>query len=60
MAGSQFVQSHPLLPLQTDKLALIFACGAAFGRSLCRRKLRPASYANIGWQKLAPAKTFRQ
>src|SRR5665213_1144843 len=60
MAGSQFVQSHPLLSLQTDKLALIFADRAAFRLLLGRRELRPAGHTNIGWQGWAPAKRRRQ
>src|SRR6185295_14484044 len=60
MCGSQIVQRNPMLSLQADILALIVANRAAFRRALDGRKLRPAGYANIRWQRLAPANRFRQ
>ena len=60
MRGSQILQSRPLLPLQSDELAFIFAYGAAFRRAHGRGKLGPASHTNIGWQRLAPAERRRQ
>lgn len=60
MGGSEIVQRDPLLPLQSDILALIFADGASLGRPLRGWKLRPAGYTNVGWQGWAPVKRRRQ
>src|SRR5437868_13944809 len=60
MSGSQVVQSDPLLALQSDILALIFAYGTAFWRASSRGELRTASHTNIGRQRLAPAEKRRQ
>ena len=60
MGGSQVFQGYPLLPLQTDKLALIFAYRASFGRASGRGKLRTASYTDVGRHRSASAKRRRQ
>src|SRR5579872_2702355 len=60
ICGSQILQSRPLLPLQSDELALVFAYRAAFRRPHVSGKLGPTSHTNIARQRLAPAERCRQ